>query len=135
MGCDIRSFTEVKVDGKWIVDRYGPFVDRDYAWFNFLAGVRNRGLPVICAPRGIPTDCAEENHYPFDYDCHSHSWLTALELCGYDYTQPVPDGEGFRELGDFLGEGFFDVLDDLAFRAIFKGVKLSDIRVVFAFDS
>src|SRR6184192_3698982 len=76
MGCDIHSFAEHKVDGKWIqatdfvklgeFDRsyykkdYGssPFDWRCYGIFAFLAGVRNYSHCecITSEPRGLPID-------------------------------------------------------------------------------
>lgn len=136
MGCDISSFIEVKRDGEWTFVERGPWGsdERNYVWFGFLAGVRNLNIPPISAPRGFPSDSSRD---VFDWDCHSHSWLTVEELVHYDYTRMVPspyEVDSNEPIRDVLGEMFFEILDYLVLNPCFAG-ELSDVRVVFAFDN
>lgn len=75
MGCDIHSFAEVRINGKWekVGDHFSlgdldreyykkdksdsPFDWRSYSMFAFLAGVRNYDHCVpISEPKGLPSD-------------------------------------------------------------------------------
>jgi hypothetical protein len=150
VGCDIHDYAEVRLDGRWTA-RYSIFdTDRNYAWFGFLADVRNYShSPVIAAPRGLPDDAdldAEEREDALWCDFHSHSWLTLAELLAYDYDQVIWDrritkggngaalaeeGEGQHlPLREFLGETFFRRLQLLA-----ELGKPEDVRLVFWFDN
>lgn len=96
MGCDIRSFTEVRKKKKWIkVDQ--TFLDkRRYPIFAFLADVRNSGkCEPISEPKGLPKD-SEWLKEPYeimtryedikdDPDYHSYSYLTLKELLDFNY--------------------------------------------------
>lgn len=125
-----------------------PFPYRDYGLFGFLADVRNYSYsPVIAEPRGLPADVSApvRAEYGDDDWWHSASWLTVAELLGFDYDQVFEDlrsaawpgpvsvtpGQGERvTLREFLGEGFFERLGELA--------QLGDpnnVRVVFWFDN
>src|SRR5689334_7537807 len=96
MGCDIHTYREKFIDGKWVTadpweaDEYedvdgrkavpykkAAFHDRNYNLFGLLAGVRNE-LPQSLAPRGMPWDASEEVRKAcedWDSDGHSHSYL------------------------------------------------------------
>lgn len=112
MGCDIHSFAEHKVDGKWIESNGDlPFDCRSYGIFAFLAGVRNYAHCecITGEPRGLPTDSEYLNtpldkpegysysgyhngtattvgeRYTCDIDYHSHSHIYLKELLEFDY--------------------------------------------------
>ena len=116
MGADIHSFTERKVDNKWIrVEEtiFGgvqyatiePFGWRSYAVFGFLADVRNYSNCIpISELKGLPDDSEylnSESKYEEtwtirdeiedNYDYHSLSWLSLEELINFDYDQPFED--------------------------------------------
>lgn len=150
MGCDIHSYAEVRHNGRWRhadgpivtpIDEWAdpsePFGWRGYNMFGFLAGVRNRNMPLIREPRGLPDDVSDEvrNEHGGDPTLwHSASWLTLAELLDYDYDQPVSsvrwEGLVTGPLRDVLGETFFQHLNDLG-----KLGAPEDVRVVFWFDS
>jgi hypothetical protein len=95
---------------------------RSYIWFGILAGVQNKEVTPISAPRGLPDDWdGGELGY------HSQSWVTAAELATYDWAQP--SGWGDRTLGDILGIGYW--------KSWLLGLAENpeDIRLVFGFDS
>lgn len=66
MGCDIHSFAEKKINGKWVAittptfdnkTTIEPFKLRSYGIFGFLADVRNYSvIPPICELKGLPQD-------------------------------------------------------------------------------
>ena len=146
MGCDIHPFVEVKMsDGTW-VDMKAPkgLYDRNYFRFAFLTGgvVRNySGAPgwLLPEPRGYPKDsskyCQEQERCMAEgYGEHSASYLTLEELTAIDYNMELLDapGEGVETLGQALGEGWFDILRELA---IMGHGPASDVRIVFNFDN
>lgn len=101
MGCDIHTYREKFVGGKWLTaDPWVPydygeddkgmeipydkvaFRDRNYNLFGLLAGVR-RELPQSLPQRGIPWDACDEVRDAseiWDSDGHSHSYLYLHEL-------------------------------------------------------
>ena len=106
MGCDIHSFAERKVNGKWekVGDHFSlgewerkyykkekgenPFDWRSYSMFAFLAGVRNYDhCEPLSESKGLPTDISDEvkEEYGDGSDWHSASYLTAKELLDFDY--------------------------------------------------
>jgi hypothetical protein len=149
MGCDIRSYVEIRNGDQWEPSPGEVFDCRDYGLFGFLADVRNYShSPVIAEPRGLPDDVSPEMRTECDEwgDCHSTSWLTLAELLAYDYDQVFWDrrvtkgnngaaladeGEGRHlPLREFLGPWYFGQLDELT-----RLGDPSSVRIVFWFDS
>ena len=107
MGCDIHSYAEKKVNGKWekVSDQFSldefdkkwyrkekgdnPFGWRNYSIFAFLADVRNYDhCTPISEPKGLPDDISDEvkeKADDWDGNGHSHSFLTLKELLDFDY--------------------------------------------------
>lgn len=167
MGCDIHIYVEQQgIDGAWSHVEWpfrntrwpatGPFDDRDYHVFGFLAGVRNySAVDPIAEVRGLPDDLsAYVKHEADDCDWHSHSWLSADELTGHDYTRLIEDRRVTREiapglrsgaetaepgggkqmpLSEFLGEAF--LRDVATLSAIQRASGDRPTRVVFWFDN
>jgi len=144
MGCDIHCYAERRgeADGWEPVLGPEPFDDRCYAWFAFLAGVRNySAIKPISMPRGLPDSVSLEVKREFlrwGDDAHSASWLSLSELLEFDYGQTVEDrrdcgstlpaGQGRKQTyREFLGIRFFQELEALRLR----GVQ----RIVFWFDN
>ena len=92
MGCDIHLILEKKIGANWVgVSLFNGFhtrnyphtvypiaVDRSYARFSALAGVRGDGPP----PRGVPDDIsvlAKSIVDEYGNDGHSHSWLPLVD--------------------------------------------------------
>lgn len=95
MGCDIHGYLEVKESGKWRCEKEVPD-GRSYDWFGILAGVRNyvNAIP-ISEPRGIPNSLSKKVMEEIDdwqFDGHSHSWLTSKDFENYDWKQTFIDG-------------------------------------------
>ena len=147
MGCDIHSYAEKRVNGKWEELDFSPFHWRQYGVFGFLAGVRNySGVPVLAAPRGLPRDASDyvrEESDSWNGDGHTHSWLSVEELSAFDYDAAVedrritvnndggctaePGGGEMTTWREFLGPKFFDDLTRLKA----EGAE----RIVFWFDN
>jgi hypothetical protein len=127
MGCDIHSYAEKQVNGKWESLDFSPFDWRSYGLYGFLAGVRNYSdVPPLAAPRGLPRDVSahvQEEADGWDSDGHSHSWLSVEELSAFDYDAAV-EMTTWRE---FLGPDFFRDLRRLKA----EGAE----RIVFWFDN
>ena len=107
MGCDIHSYAEKKVNGKWEkvgevfpMDEWdrnyykkdfndSPFDWRSYPMFGFLADVRNySNSEYLSEAKGLPDDISKEVQEKADDwegDGHSHSWLSVKELLDFDY--------------------------------------------------
>ena len=155
MGCDIHSYAEKKVNGKWekVSDQFSldefdkkwygkekgdnPFGWRNYSIFAFLAGVRNYDhCTPISEPKGLPDDISDEvkeKADDWDGDGHSHSFLTVKELSDFDYGKTFFDDRGkeTETYSNFLGKQFFDDLE------ILKNLDENpeNVRVVFWFDN
>lgn len=102
MGCDIHTYREKFVDGRWqTADPWEPYdygedekgqeipherrayTGRNYNLFGLLAGVRNRDDPFAITPRGMPWDVSPEVKMAceqWDSDGHSHTYLYIHEL-------------------------------------------------------
>jgi hypothetical protein len=83
MGCDIHGFVEYKYPtGDWesIAEVY---IERHYALFGAMAGVRNEDIEQVAPRRGYPKDCDIFTNYEYQEwngDAHSASWLTTEEM-------------------------------------------------------
>lgn len=153
MGCDIHSYAEKKVEGKWeTVRELRPFDWRSYGMYGFLADVRNYSdVPPIAERRGIPPDTSayvKEEYEGWSSDAHSASWLSVNELASFRYDSEVEDcrvtiqrsanhfdGGGTCKRGtgtkttwrEFLGKQFFEDLEKL------KAIGAE--RIIFWFDN
>lgn len=85
MGCDIHAHVELKLaDGRWH-HMNAPHVDRNYALFTKLAGVRQHGdeITPFSEPRGLPEDISEVTALLRKLegaDGHSDSWISRSEI-------------------------------------------------------
>lgn len=135
MGCDIHLHVEVKVKGKW--EHYStPHINRYYALFEKMAGVRGSLANAIAAPRGFPDDASEITKLDKDYwddDGHTYSWLSADEV---NTIEKWYDEEYKRVQGKYPHPPVFHYLSGNG-----VGCKQSwpdwveDSRVVFWFDN
>lgn len=92
MGCDIHAMIERRafwVSGPdktpefkpWWINCGDPDLDRDYQLFGVLAGVRDRDVPMISSPRGMPEDaCSAMRAWNEGFGGHSASYVTLAEL-------------------------------------------------------
>lgn len=135
MGCNIHGFLEVNI---WYdrpemnrMDWHGllkePPLDRSYALFKVLAGVRDYGQevePISRTPRGLPEQlsCEMSNLVEaWEGDGHSHSWISGHEIMNYNWLR-------YR-----FGKQWEDW-----FRIAFKIIRMygeDNVRFVFFFDN
>lgn len=152
MGCDIHSFAEQFIDGKWVeINCKEPFRARNYGVFAFLANVRNYfAITPISEPRGLPKDLTTwwVKEYREYGDYHTPSWLSIKELSEFNYDQEMEDRRVTRQVSkniwygaataepgkglkmtyrEFLGQSFFKDLQEL--------IDCGAERVVFWFDN
>lgn len=82
MGCDIHAHIEVKLDDKW--EHYSHlYIERSYALFGKIAGVRSDEFDPVAEPRGLPEDMSVVTAFDaklWEGDMHSTGWLTADEM-------------------------------------------------------
>ena len=134
MGCDIHLHTEIKVDGVWHHVATANF-ERNYALFNFLAGVRGDG-PGIAPCRGVPEDASLVTRMDCDHwgaDGHSHSFLHSYEIpVVEDWLKDTADDLWpERQWGYFFGNSWGGFVKYPHKRP--TGVE--DVRFVFWFDN
>ena len=83
MGCDIHLCVEIKIDDQWHAYNH-PSIERNYALFAKMAGVRNNGgIEPIAAPRGFPADASFVCKLDYERrgcDVHSASYLGESEI-------------------------------------------------------
>ena len=118
MACDIHLHIELKHEnGEW--HHYGaPDVDRWYALFEKMAGVRGSLDNAISLPKGLPEDASTITKAEFEYwkdEAHSISWLSSDEII---------------ELENWLS-AFYDLEQD----SNFPVYGYTDVRFVFWFDN
>lgn len=83
MGCDIHAHIEIKVNGKW--EHYSvPRIQRRYALFEKIAGVRGEVANAIVPPRGVPSDMSLITQLCYNYEVddglHTPTWLNKEEF-------------------------------------------------------
>jgi hypothetical protein len=152
MGCDIHSYAEKRVNGKWVRVKtdINIFEGRQYGKFGFLADVRNYSAVTPIAPlRGIPHDTDPSFIRGYEEaaaigDRHSASWLTVSELEAFDYSAMMEDrrcaigGDGGNtcEPGHGKRMTYREFLDTTDFFESLEALKAAGAeRVVFWFDS
>lgn len=128
MGCDIHGFTEVKIKEQW--HAYSALnIDRHYALFGRLAGVRSNEHEPIVEPRGLPENISivtDWQYREWDSDAHTTSWLTHKEMAEIqEYAE--------NKLGYKCYERIFGYLDGNDWDELPDGIE--DARVIFWFDN
>lgn len=134
MGCDIHLHVEVRLAGESEWQHYAhPSINRNYALFGALAGVRFGEIEHI-PPRGLPNDMSRLTRWDWEAnwsgDGHTASWLhfdefeRALGRAGIDYTSFGSEGflHTYFDFGYGLGEP--DEMPDV-----------TEVRFVFWFDN
>lgn len=143
MGCDIHISVQVKRNGQWEnVDVPERLEDRSYPRFSFLTGGKVRpydNVPsLLPKPRGFPDDFSLGDVYWLG-EAHNRSWFLLSELLAVDYNikfnphnPELPHRFEDEEitLGEVLGQGWFDSLDQLKSYG-----NPGDVRIIFAFDN
>lgn len=142
MGCDIHMHVEIKILGRREWEHYSqPDVERNYALFAKMAGVRNRdeNIEPIALPRGLPKDVSFMTQYASDFDGsdgHSHSYLESAEVAMLEKwyrTQSWAKPFGFYKQFGFLFGNSFDGFAQ-GYRDCYPAT-LEDFRFVFWFDN
>lgn len=152
MGCDIHSYAEKRVNGKWESVAVSPFDWRSYGMYGFLADVRNySAVPPIAQPRGLPEELSfdtQKEYEHWDGDAHTASWLSLAELLAFDYDHPMEDRRVTRQVGPNawnggctadLGEGtmttYREFLGKMFFADLERLKAAGAERIVFWFDN
>lgn len=143
MGCDIHTFTEVRVKDNWESGDYyikNPYfgiddeeeeftvlelLGRNYSLFALLADVRNStGIKPISLPKGLPSDVSsfvKSKSDWWDGDGHNHSFLN------------------LNEIKTCTHECIKDLIQKLEFKKEYFNIYGDDsdlkIRIVFWFDN
>ena len=139
MGCDIHLFTEVKIDGVWHTHSI-PRINRWYALFGEMAGVRCDNVEPIVQPKGLPDDMgtvtARYNEY-CGSDGHTHSWFNKEEIQKLEAWLEENDKKSISVEWEYLGyvfgsgwgnaEGYTD--------SGWEKEGIEDVRFVFWFDN
>jgi hypothetical protein len=124
MGADIHTFVEVKSKGKWILFDQ-PNVDRNYALFGRMAGVRDEEQKPIVDPKGLPKDMSVGTSIAWENwkeDGHTASWFDTSEIA---------------ELLKFYDNDRLDFMEDFGWNVLYteENPLIEDTRVVFWFDN
>lgn len=132
MGCDIHLFVEtMRDDGGWtMVDH--PEVNRKYALFEKMAGVRGATYNAMALPRGLPSNVSlgtKLHHLYWNGDAHTESWLNLDEIKQLEIWIEAQEGFGFYSFGYMFGNGFSLDNDSIG------NTEVKDIRFVFWFDN
>lgn len=155
MGCDIHSFAEQKINGRWKkVDeslfRDGePISVRNYGVFGFLADVRNYSfVPHISEVKGLPKDSEYLNEVTDDwagnkwqrkddisYDTHNSSYVTLKELIDFNYDETFEDRRGSGKISNNTWSGSIELKkgegEIISFREFLQGSDLFEaIRIL-----
>lgn len=131
MGCDIHAHIEVKLDGQW--HHYScPPIQRHYAIFERICGVRGEVSEAIAPPRGLPSDLSPVTAACYakeKIDSHDATWLTKEELC--DLIKWVEMKEPMfqhRQLGYLTGNSFH-------LHPNSNPAEITDVRFICWFDN
>jgi len=132
MGCDIHTYFEIKLSGKWHLYSQGRF-SRNYQLFGMMAGVRCPEK-VLFAAKGMPDDASTVTNFACnDYgsDGHSHSWLSKNEMAAIRLVHGAMSEnphEAYRQWSDACGCYWFDEGEEFP-----KAIE--DVRLAFWFDN
>jgi len=144
MGCDIHLHVEVKHREKGWMHYNHPRVERMYALFTKMAGVRasdELDIKSLSPPKGVPDDISEMTRLcleRWEGDGHSHSWLGRLEIHELErwYREDYPWGkENVHGLEGVICYLFGNALGPERFDSRSYPEWLEDVRLVFWFDN
>ena len=127
MGCDIHPHIELKIKGQW--EHYScPRIQRWYALFERICGVRGDLTNAISPPRGLPDDVSIVTKTIWKVEGgHTPTWLTDKELDSLIRWAERQEGQEswqHNELGYLCGNMFAD-----------RNEKFEDCRFVCWFDN
>lgn len=143
MGCDIHTFIEKKVNGKWepiFLYRIDgnhpelayPYNGRNYELFSILAGVRGWHNALVDL-RGLPTDISEGVSREYDWwgnDAHSMTWYDLFELSLFE--KEHRNEEGYEYLTEFYNSIRFYL--NIAQEYVYN-LEPNQYRVIMWFDN
>lgn len=147
MGCDIHMYGEALEPPSKYKYLGRIAIDRNYALFAWLAGVRNyAGLIPFADPRNIPDDASAEileMSNDWELDAHTRSWYSVAELLAVNFEEIVENRRCFLgnsgahtcergagqmiTLGDLIGRDFIEEMKRIG--------RLGCVRVIFWFDN
>lgn len=119
-------------EGHYLHRRFNLQLNRNYALFGVLAGVRWNDAPVIHPPRGVPDDASDKYRLivaEWAEDAHTHSWATVAELLAYKWGRKRSYYTEKREPLRVICREFMGVLERLK-----AAGTPEDMRVVLFFD-
>lgn len=136
MGTSIHPHVEIKVAGRW--EHYSRPYDRNnqqYDLFGKMAGVRDKSVTPICAPKGIPADASFVTRFDYEHQgsvyTNNASWFNRDEIAQLSewYSAHRSHRARTQYLEDIFGYLFGNALtsDDLPH-------LIEDVRLVFWFD-
>ncbi len=109
--------------------------DRNYYFFNKLAGVRAWKGEELNSPKGIPSDISDLARYSIDFygeDGHSHSYMSVREFC--KIFNEARDNEHWSDKNKNLDPYYILGIDRLTDEEYDDDLYLDKYRVVFFFD-
>lgn len=138
MGCDIHAFLEIKENNNWkFIKKLN--LCRSYWMFSIFADVRNDDpiLVPISEPKFLPQNVTKEVYEiseQWDFDGHSHSWLTISEIDNFDWNQSLIDSTGLVCIPkEFIPDDYLQLFEDM--RNMEKTYGKDNVRIVFFFDN
>ena len=145
MGCDIHPVVEVRRYGSVWAPVMVPPHDRDYAFFGYLANVRNgAGEDSVEAHEGVPSDYSGRLYW----DAADHTTYNLYGPIPRDWSDRYLSGEHTPRWFTLEEAGGFHFPKDKYAKALWMrwlrymrfikqdyGVSEAEVRVVFDFDS
>ena len=150
MGTDIHITLEKRnASGEWVKIPNDIDFGRNYALFNWLAGVRDySAIPVLDGANvGLPVDASLESAEFHEFN-HTAGWVAVESLIGFHYDQIVEDRRVTRQIGPNMWSGgctagagngrsttYRDLFGVWYFKCLDEIQALGAERILFSFDS
>jgi len=144
MGCDIHTHLEIRCNGKW--EHYSDInINRWYALFGVMAGVRDSSQKMIVKPKGFPVDASLITRLDYErwgVDAHTPSWFNEKEIEKLRTWLKIQKGKGEKTNDTYFA---YDLEWDILNHTYLFGNVITDIeylskeidavRLVFWFDN